>query len=207
MNEQSSISLNDPKVLLDERLIDGNIIRTIQEAINKRRVYNSSLFLYLEEHPYTGIVTGQTEDTLVRKYWKSNYRLREKNRQLIHELDEMLGRFLIVEHFNYSTLQEGMKGVEDFFKEMLEEKKPMMVARRYRGLMSSLETSQDSITSPDEKDKKCMAEAAVLSKKYKQMLLASPSPIFTNPYVSNRIEEKLRFTCGDADYVLTKLPK
>jgi len=207
MDEKFLASFDKPRVLLDERLIDKNIIRTISESTSKKRVYNSNLFSYLEEHPYTGIITGQTEEVIVKKYWKPYQRLRQRNQQMIHEFDEMLERFLIVEHIKYPAFQESMKRVEDFFKELMEEKKPIIVANRYRELIDSLEISQSRIPAPDEKDKKCLAEASVLVDKYKQMLLASPSTLLTKPYVSNMIEEKLCFSSGDADYVLTKLSK
>jgi len=199
-----------PRVLLDERLINKEIIKAIKIArgnSKKRISFDSKLFSYLESHPNTGIITTQTKENIEKKYWGPYQGRSEKHVQLIYSFDEMINCFLKAEHIEYPRFQESMEIVNKFFKGLLEKSEHVIVSSRYRSLVDSLGITERCMIEPVEKDKKILAEGVSLSDRYKSLLLASPSPIFMKPYISNLIEEKLGFTCGDADFTLGRLPK
>jgi len=199
-----------PRVLLDERLINEEIIKAIKIArgnSKKRITFDNKLFSYLELHPNTGIITTQTKELIEKKYWGPYQRRSEKRIQLIYSFDEMINCFLKAEHIEYPRFQQSMEIVNKFFKSILENSEPVIVSSRYRSLVDSLGITERCMIEPVEKDKKILAEGVSLSDRYKPLLLASPSPIFMKPYISNIIEEKLGFTCGDAGLVLSDLKK
>jgi hypothetical protein len=199
-----------PKVLLDQRLISESMIKTIEEYVEKKRIYGNKFLTYLEKHPHIGIITGQTKERIEAKYWNPSRRLKPKNQLLIHEFDEMLHRFLDVERLEYPIHEEGLKMVDELFKGLFREKRPVMVSGKYMEILDSLSVpgrTNNNIPAPNNDDMKCAADATVLSAKYKGLFLATPSRIFMKPVVSNAIEERLHFTPGDTDFILKELTK
>ncbi len=201
--------ITGPKVLLDQRLIDYSMFRTIEEYAEKKRIYGNKFLTYLEKHPRIGIITGQTKEKIETKYWDPIRRMKSKDQFLIHEFDEML-RFLDVERFEYPIHEEGLKMVGELFTDLFREKRPVMMSTKYMKILDSLSVpgrAHSDIPAPNDGDMTCAADAAVLSSKYKELFLATSSPIFMKPVVSNAIEEKLHFTPGDTNFILKELTK
>lgn len=198
------------KVLLDERLLNEKIVEAIKKATgnDKKQIpFNDKFFSYLESHPNTGMITTQTKELIEKRYWGPNQKRSEKRIQQIYSFDEMINRFLKVEHVEYSRFQQSMEKVNKFFKDLSENNEHVIVANRYKSLVNSLGITERCMIEPEEKDKKFLAEGVSLSDRYKSLLLASPNQTFMKPYISNIIEEKLGFTCGDVDFTLGRLPK
>lgn len=115
----------------------------------------------------------------------------------------MTEKFLKVENVEYSNFQQSMKKVESFFNSLLENGEIQFLSNRYKKLID--------LRKPDfnfeEIDRRGLAETVSIKPKYRSLFFASPNGSFSNPFISNFVEEKFDIIAGDTKLILPKLQK
>jgi len=209
--------MNTSYVLLDRDIIDVGCKLCLEHAkIDEENKHVSNLLLYLEylkklemskqieTAPFTGLISSRTREIIIERYSESSGKISQRKYRIVQEFDEMTEKFLRTEGINHNELLANRKKVDDYFNDLVGP--PPATSSYYAKLVNN------SFRKPKlqigNSERESFAEAFTLKPKIKELrFFASLNPVFSQPFIVNKIEEDFDITSGDVNSILDDMKK